>query len=504
MQLGHPIADRPNILGLPVYGKNKLHIPFQINIEFFTTNIPKCINFDQTTYLMQSINPFSGDIIQTYREYTSEKVETILQQVDSAYLQWKLTSFETRAKLMKNLQSKLSENREALAALISSEMGKLIREAQGEIDKCALCCGFYAENAEAFLKNEAVITEAAEAYVSFQPIGTILAIMPWNFPFWQVIRFLAPALMAGNTGILKHASSVSGCALAIEELVREAGFPENVFRTLLIGSSGLEAVIAHPAVKAVTLTGSTPAGKAVATAAGSHLKKSVLELGGSDPYLILEDADVKSAARLCVTSRLLNAGQSCIGAKRFIVADSVYDEFKSEFVRLMAESVYGDPLDPQTTIGPLARIDLRDELHRQVEKSRLMGASVLLGGIIPEGKAAFYPPTVLENVMPGMPAYHEELFGPVAVLYRFKTIDEAIHIANDTVFGLGAGVFTADPSKGKYLAEKGLEAGSVFVNDFVKSDPRLPFGGIKESGYGRELAAFGIREFVNVKSIVVK
>jgi succinate-semialdehyde dehydrogenase/glutarate-semialdehyde dehydrogenase len=310
--------------------------------------------------------------------------------------------------------------------------------------------------------------------------------------------------MAGNTGLLKHASNVSGCALAIEQLVTEAGFPVNVFRTLLIGSSGVEAVIANPMVKAVTLTGSTPAGKAVAAAAGAKLKKSVLELGGSDPYLILADADVMTAARLCVTSRLLNAGQSCIGAKRFIVADSVYDAFKFEFVRLMAASVYGDPFDPKTTFGPLSRRDLRDELHQQVETSQAMGASVLIGGFIPVGEAAFYPPTVLENVTPGMPAYHEELFGPVAVLFRFKSEEEAIRIANDTVFGLGAAVFTANLSKGKLLAEKGLEAGCVFVNDFVKSDPRLPFGGIKESGYGRELSYLGIREFVNTKTIVVK
>jgi succinate-semialdehyde dehydrogenase/glutarate-semialdehyde dehydrogenase len=405
---------------------------------------------------------------------------------------------------MKNLQSALLQNREALANLMVAEMGKVRREALGEIDKCALACGYYAENSEAFLQNEPVQTEAAEAYISYQPIGTILAVMPWNFPFWQVFRFLAPALMTGNTGILKHSSNVSGCALAIEQLAIDAGFPENVFRTLLISSAGVNAVIDHPLIKAVTLTGSTPAGKAVASAAGNALKKSVLELGGSDPYIILQDADILAAARLCVTSRLLNAGQSCIGAKRFIIADQVYDLFKDEFVRLMSQSVYGDPLDPDTTIGPLARIDLRDELHQQVEKSRMMGASVLLGGFIPVGKAAFYPPTVLENVMPGMPAYHEELFGPAAVLYRFRTEEEAIKIANDTVFGLGAGVFTADLAKGKLLAEKGLEAGCVFVNDFVKSDPRLPFGGIKESGYGRELSAFGIREFVNIKSIVVK
>ncbi len=453
---------------------------------------------------MQSINPFSGEIIQTYREYSPAEVSAIIGQVDAAYRQWRLTPFAYRSGLMRNLQSALHQNRERLATLMVSEMGKVLREALGEINKCALCSGYYAENSEEFLKNEQVKTEAAEAYISFQPIGTVLAVMPWNFPFWQVFRFLAPALMAGNTGILKHASNVSGCALAIEQLVLEAGFPENVFRSLLISSAQVEAAIENPLIRAVTLTGSTPAGRAVAAAAGKALKKSVLELGGSDPYLILEDADIQQAARLCVASRLLNAGQSCIGAKRFIIADPVYDDFKAEFVRLMAEAKYGDPLDPQSTIGPLARADLRDELHQQVEKSRAMGAAVLLGGNIPVGKGAFYPPTVLENATPGMPAYHEELFGPAAVLYRFKTEEEAIRIANDTVFGLGAGVFTADIKKGKMLAEKGLEAGCVFVNDFVKSDPRLPFGGIKESGYGRELSAFGIREFVNIKSIVVK
>jgi succinate-semialdehyde dehydrogenase/glutarate-semialdehyde dehydrogenase len=453
---------------------------------------------------MQSINPFTGEIINTYLEYSTPEVNQIIGQVDAAYKRWKLTSFEHRSGLMKNLQSKLLENKVQLAALMVSEMGKVEREALAEIEKCALACDYYAENGQSFLRNETVQTGAFESYISYQPIGTILAVMPWNFPFWQVFRFLAPALMAGNTGVLKHASNVCGCALAIEHLVIDAGFPENVFRTLLVGSSAVRQIIDNPLIKAVTLTGSTPAGKAVAAAAGAALKKSVLELGGSDPYLILEDADIKTAARLCVTSRLLNAGQSCIGAKRFIVADTVYEEFKSEFVRLMAASTYGDPLESQTTIGPLARIDLRDELHQQVVSSCALGATLLLGGFVPEGNEAFYPPTVLENVTPGMPVYHEELFGPVAVLYRFSTIKEGIHIANDTVFGLGAGVFTSDLAKGKELAEKGLEAGCVFVNDFVKSDPRLPFGGIKESGYGRELSYVGIREFVNIKTILIK
>jgi len=453
---------------------------------------------------MKSINPFTGQTIAEYSEYTSSEVEEIITKVDDAFQLWKLTDFALRSVLMKKLQAKLLEKKDELASIIVSEMGKVKREAVGEVEKCASVCGFYSENAESFLKNEPIKTEASESYVSYQSIGTVLAVMPWNFPFWQVFRFLAPALMAGNTGVLKHASNVSGCALAIEQLVADAGFPANVFRTLLIGSKGVKAVIENPKIKAVTLTGSTPAGKSVASIAGAALKKSVLELGGSDPYLILEDADIETAAQLCVTSRLLNAGQSCIGAKRFIVGDSVYEQFKSEFVRLMSEAKFGDPRNPETAIGPLARTDLRDELHQQVEKSRELGAVVLLGGYIPEGEVPFYPPTVLENVTPGMPAYHEELFGPVAVLFRVNSEVEAIRIANDTVFGLGSGIFTSNIEKGKALAENGLEAGCVFVNDFVKSDSRLPFGGIKESGYGRELSAIGIREFMNIKTVLVK
>ena len=453
---------------------------------------------------MQSINPYTGQVVGEYPEYSPAEVEEIITRVDRAFHSWKQTSFEQRAICMKNLQARLLVQKEELAGIIVSEMGKVKREAIGEVEKCASVCGYYAENAEFFLENEPIKTEASESYISYQPIGTVLAVMPWNFPFWQVFRFLAPALMAGNTGVLKHASNVSGCALAIEQLVSEAGFPENIFRALIIGSKEVKAVIENPLIMAVTLTGSTPAGRSVASTAGNALKKSVLELGGSDPYLILEDADIETAARLCVTSRLLNAGQSCIGAKRFIIADAVYDQFRTEFVRLMSEAKFGDPLDPETSIGPLARTDLRDELHQQVEKSRQLGATILLGGNVPEEIAPFYPPTVIENVVPGMPAYHEELFGPVAVLFRFKTDEEAIRIANDTVFGLGAGVFTSDIEKGKSLAEKGLEAGCVFVNDFVKSDPRVPFGGIKESGYGRELSMVGIREFVNAKTIVVR
>ena len=453
---------------------------------------------------MQSINPFTGQTIQNYTDYTVHEVETILTEVDAAFKRWRTTGFEYRALLMRNLQTKLLEHKTDLAHLMTSEMGKVKREALGEIEKCALLCEYYAQNAASFLKNEPVATEASEAFITYQPIGTVLAVMPWNFPFWQVFRFLAPALMAGNTGVLKHASNVSGCAMAIEGLVKEAGFPENVFRTLLIGSSGVKDVIENPLIKAVTLTGSTPAGKAIAAAAGAVLKKSVLELGGSDPYIVLEDADVAMAAAICVQSRLLNTGQSCISAKRFILADKIYEAFKKEFVRLMGEARWGDPSQESVTLGPLARTDLRDALHKQVEESRTMGATVLLGGAIPQGHGAFYPPTVLENVRPGMPAFHDELFGPVAVLYKFQTEEEAIDIANSSVFGLGAAIFTSDITHGKQLAEKGLEAGCVFVNDYVKSDPRLPFGGIKESGYGRELSVAGIREFVNIKTVVVK
>lgn len=453
---------------------------------------------------MQSVNPFTGKIIKTYSEHTPEEVKSIINSVDQTFQEWKTTSFGQRKSLMKSLQTHLLEQKEELADIIVSEMGKVKREAMGEIEKCAWVCGYYAENAQIFLQNEHLKTEASESYISYQPIGTVLAVMPWNFPFWQVFRFLAPALMAGNTGVLKHASNVTGCALAIEQLVREAGFPANVFRTLVIGSKEVRGVIENRLIKAVTLTGSTPAGKSVASLAGSVLKKSVLELGGSDPYLVLDDADIKYAAQLCVTSRLINAGQSCIGAKRFIILDSVYETFKSEFLKLMDQARWGDPNDPETTIGPLARVDLRNELHRQVEQSCALGARLLTGGFIPDEQSAFYPPTVLEDVVPGMPAYHEELFGPVAVLYRAKSEEDAVRIANDTVFGLGAGIFTTDIGKGKLLAEKGLDAGCVFINDFVKSDPRLPFGGVKESGYGRELSTIGIREFVNVKAIVVR
>ncbi len=454
--------------------------------------------------MIKSINPSSGRIVNTYETHSEKGVEKIINSVDKSWHLWRTALFTQKSAHMQNLSTLLRSRKEELALLIAAEMGKVVHEGISEIEKCAWVCEYYAQNAESFLENELIQTEASRSYISFQPLGTILAVMPWNFPFWQVFRFLAPTLMAGNTAVLKHAGNVPGCAMAIEELVREAGFPENVFRTLLIGSNQVEKVIRHPAIKAVSLTGSTPAGKSVAAIAGSELKKCVLELGGSDPYLILEDADLKTAARLCAASRLQNAGQSCISAKRFIIVEKVYTEFLEYFAHEMNNARFGDPGDPETTMGPMARADLRDELHQQVVNSVKKGAEVILGGEIPNRKGAFYPPTILEKVTPGMPAYDEELFGPVASVIRANDETEAIKIANETPFGLGAAVFTGNAKKGEKIAETQLEAGCCFVNDFVKSDPRLPFGGIKESGFGRELSDQGIKEFMNVKTVVVK
>jgi succinate-semialdehyde dehydrogenase/glutarate-semialdehyde dehydrogenase len=383
------------------------------------------------------------------------------------------------------------------------EMGKPITQARAEVDKCAWVCDYYAQNAEDFLSPEIVETDAAKSYIAFEPLGVVLAVMPWNFPFWQVLRFAAPALMAGNTAALKHASSVQGCALAIEALFRDAGYPDGAFRTLVLGSRAAGVAIEHPKVQAVTLTGSTPAGRKVASLAGSLLKKTVLELGGSDPYVILEDADLDLAVAACVTGRILNTGQSCIAAKRFVVPDAIREEFEHRLVELMRRQRVGDPLRDETEVGPMARADLRGELHDQVERSLQAGACCLLGGDVPEGPGAFYPPTVLTDVTAGMAAYEEELFGPVAAVLPVADEEEAVRVANDTVFGLGAAVFTRDVARGEEIAAKRLQAGSCFVNGFVKSDPRLPFGGIKGSGYGRELGSFGIREFVNIKTVYV-
>jgi succinate-semialdehyde dehydrogenase/glutarate-semialdehyde dehydrogenase len=383
-------------------------------------------------------------------------------------------------------------------------MGKPIKESVAEIEKCQWLCQYYADNAKEFLAPEKVETDYQVSEIHYQPIGVVLAVMPWNYPFWQVFRFAIPAVMAGNTCVLKHASNVPGCAKAIEEIFIKAGAPEGLFHTLLIGSEMVEEVIANSKIKAVSLTGSTQAGKKVAALAGEYLKKTVLELGGSDAYIILEDADLDEAAKLCVKSRLLNNAQSCIGAKRFIAVESVYDEFRSLVLKEMKGKVMGDPLDEDTDLGPMARLDLRDELHQQVVESIKKGAECLMGGSIPDKAGAFYPPTVLECLKSGMPAYDEELFGPVVSLFKVKNLNEALDIANSSIYGLAGGIFSKDIDKAKEIAIKHFDSGACFINDFAKSDPRLPFGGIKQSGYGRELSPIGIKEFVNIKTICVK
>jgi succinate-semialdehyde dehydrogenase/glutarate-semialdehyde dehydrogenase len=404
---------------------------------------------------------------------------------------------------MRGAAASLRKRKDEFAELMTAEMGKTRAEGLAEVEKCAGNCDFFAEHAESFLAREPIDMGGPKAFVTFNPLGVVLAIMPWNFPFWQVYRFAAPALMAGNVGVLKHASNVPGCALAIQDIFTEAGFPPGAFTTLLVGSRHVRALIEHRLVRAVTLTGSTPAGKAVASQAGAVLKKTVLELGGSDAYIVLDDADLDLAAETCVNSRLINAGQSCIAAKRFIVVEPVLEAFTTRFVALMKTKKMGDPLAEDTDLGPQARRDLRDALHQQVVASVERGATLLLGGQVPPGDGAFYPPTVLSDVTPGMPAYDEELFGPVAAILKARDEADAVRIANDSVFGLGGAVFTADSARGERVA-RALEAGATFVNAQVASDPRLPFGGVKESGYGRELGVFGIREFVNVKTVYVK
>jgi succinate-semialdehyde dehydrogenase/glutarate-semialdehyde dehydrogenase len=450
------------------------------------------------------VNPADGRVVARHPSASATHLERTLDRAERAFQAWRTVAFSERARLMKRAGSILRENAGGYAELMALEMGKPLAQGKAEVEKCAWACDYYAEQAERFLAPELVPTDAARSYVAFQPLGVVLAVMPWNFPFWQVFRFAAPALMAGNGGILKHASNVSGCALQIEQVFGEAGFPRDVFRTLLVGPDRVNRIIAHPSVRAVTLTGSTPAGKAVAAAAGALVKKTVLELGGSDPYLVLEDADLDLAVETCVASRLINGGQSCISAKRFIVVKPVLREFTERLVESMRRKRMGDPFESAVDLGPLARSDLRDQLHRQVRGSMKKGARLLLGGEVPGRPGAYYPPTVLDRVARGMPAYREELFGPVAAVIEARTEEDAIRIANDSPFGLGAAVFTRDADRGERLARERLEAGSCFVNALVKSDPRLPFGGIKESGYGRELSSFGIREFVNLKTVWVR
>lgn len=453
---------------------------------------------------IEALNPATEKVVKQYQGHSNPEILEKIQTARSCFKKWHKVDFSIRAEKMKKVAQILRDNQEKYAKLATQEMGKPIKEARSEVEKCAWVCEYYADHAAQFLANEYIETDASSSYIAYQPLGIVLAVMPWNFPYWQVFRFAAPAIMAGNVGLLKHASNVPGCAEAIEAIFREAGFPEGIFYNLLIKSDQVQMIIEHPNVKAATLTGSEKAGSAVAKTAGKQIKKTVLELGGSDAYLILDDADLEQAASVCTKSRLLNTGQSCIGAKRFIVLESVYDEFLQRFKQKMAAAIMGDPMDEKTDIGPMARADLRDELHEQVVKSIKKGAKCILGGQVPERKGAFYPPTILVDIQPNMPAYEEELFGPVAAVFKVKDEAEAIRIANDSKFGLGAAVFTKNLKRGERIAAHDLEAGSCFVNGLVKSDPRLPFGGIKASGYGRELSHLGIREFTNIKTVWVK
>lgn len=451
---------------------------------------------------IHSINPVTNEKIKSYSQLTNARVTELIDNAKNSYQSWSGTSFSERSELMLKAANILESNAGVLARTITDEMGKTIESAKAEIEKCAWVCRYYAENAPTFLEDSAISTDAGKSFVTYNPLGTILAVMPWNYPFWQVFRFAAPALMAGNVALLKHASNVPGCSLLIQKVFEKAGFPEHTFTSLIISSHQVEKIIENPSVKAVTLTGSGPAGSAVAATAARNIKKSVLELGGNDPYLVLKDADIELAAEQCTQSRLLNAGQSCIGAKRFIVVESIYDEFLNLFIEKMNGATFGNPHE-NVTMGPLARKELRDEVHEQVEKSVDAGAKLILGGKIPDMPGAFYPPTILTEVKPGMPAYSEEIFGPVAAVIRVEDEAEAIRIANDTIYGLGACVFTRDAERGEHIAKHKLNAGCCFVNQFVKSDPRLPFGGINQSGFGRELSDHGIREFVNIKTVYV-
>tara|TARA_Y100000814_G_scaffold377_2_gene498 strand:+ start:3649 stop:5016 length:1368 start_codon:yes stop_codon:yes gene_type:complete len=451
-----------------------------------------------------SINPANNKKINSYEEISKDSINQIIDSSFNTFLEWRNKSFSYRAKKMRHLAELLKQKKELLGLLMTKEMGKPIKQSIAEAEKCAWVCEYYADNAEKFLSQKEIPTGSTKSFISFQPIGIVLAIMPWNFPFWQVFRFASPALMAGNVGILKHASNVQGCAIEIEKLFLEAGFPKFAFSNLVIGSKKVSNVIKNSKISAVTLTGSTPAGKSVASLAGSLLKKTVLELGGNDPYVILEDADLDNAVKSCIAGRMLNAGQSCIAAKRFIVVQSSLKEFIDKVHNEIKKMKMGDPINPDINIGPMVNNIARDELHQQVLISIEKGAKLLFGGKIPQLDGAFYPPTLLVDVEPGMPAFDDELFGPVAVVISAKDQSHAIELANKTNFGLGAAIFTRDLDKGENIATKELEAGSCFVNDFVKSDPRLPFGGIKESGYGRELSEFGIQEFVNIKSVVVQ
>jgi len=449
---------------------------------------------------LDSINPVTGELLQRFEEAPAEEVARIVATAHGAFLEWRERPFAARAERMREAARLLRARRADYARVMALEMGKPLAQGEAEVEKCAVTCDYYAEHAAALLDDQPRTTDASRSWVRFEPLGVVLAVMPWNFPFWQVFRFAAPSLMAGNAAVLKHASNVPRCALEIEQLFRAAGFPESLFSTVLVGSARVDTLVADPHVRAVTLTGSDGAGSRVAEQAGRALKKTVLELGGSDPFVVLDDVDVPAVAAAATSARLVNSGQSCIAAKRFIVAERIADDFVARFAAEMSARRMGDPLAPGVEVGPQARRDLRDALHRQVEESVRRGARIVCGGRVPDGPGAFYPPTVLAAVHEGMPAFDEETFGPVAAVIRARDDEHAVALANDSPYGLGASIWTRDARRGERLATR-IDAGCVFVNGPVRSDPRLPFGGVKRSGYGRELSEYGLREFVNVKSV---
>ncbi|HEY1404238.1 MAG TPA: NAD-dependent succinate-semialdehyde dehydrogenase [Pyrinomonadaceae bacterium] len=450
-----------------------------------------------------SVNPATGEKLCEFAPLTEAEIEEKLQRAAVAYARHRRTSFADRAVMLLRAAEILETEKDRFARLMTAEMGKPLQAARDEAAKCAMVCRYYAEHAATFLADEEVETSATRSFIRYEPLGAVLAVMPWNFPFWQVFRFAAPALMAGNVGLLKHASNVPQCALAIEEVFRRAGFIEGVFQTLLLNADQVARVIDDARVRAVTLTGSEQAGSEVASRAGKGIKKTVLELGGSDPFIVMPSADFEAAIKTAIKARTINNGQSCIAAKRFIVHADVYEEFARRFVAGMAALKVGDPAQEETEIGPLATASILDELHEQVQKSVAAGARLLTGGKRFRSIGSYYPPTVLADIPKNSPAYREEFFGPVALLFRVRSIDEAIELANDTTFGLGASAWTSDEGeRARFVAE--IEAGAVFINAMVASDPRLPFGGVKCSGYGRELSGFGIREFVNIKTVWIK
>lgn len=450
-----------------------------------------------------TVNPATGEVIKTFDELTDREIEQKLALAEATFQEYRHTSFEQRSQWLRAAAEILTTEKETFGKLMTLEMGKPLKAAIAETEKCALVCNFYAEHGAEFLQDEVVATDASRSFVRYQPLGAILAVMPWNFPFWQVFRFAAPALMAGNVGLLKHASNVPQCALAIQAIFERAGFPTGAFQTLLIGASKVAALMADDRIKAGTLTGSEPAGASLAAAAGKEIKKVVLELGGSDPFIVMPSADLEAAVATAVTARMLNNGQSCIAAKRFIVASAIADAFEEKLLAKYKELKVGDPLQPDTDIGPLATPGILQDIHQQVQAIAQEGARVLIGGQPLDRPGNFYPPTIITDIPADSPTGREEFFGPVALLFRVATVDEAIALANITPFGLGGSAWSNDPDEQERLIN-GIEAGAVFINGMVKSDPRIPFGGIKRSGFGRELGKQGIHEFVNLKTVWIK